>query len=268
MKYIKLLPFAIISLFFSCEKVIDIDLNESEKQVVIEAKLSEGTQSFSVIISQTAPYFESQSPQSVDNAIVTLRDETGSALLIPFQQNGIYTSEVTAISGRTYTLDVQIEDKIYTANTFLPEKVELTELYTEFRAAMGPNDEGYLVYFRYEDPPGVKNYYRVVHSVNGVPQNTGEDLQVLNDDFNDGSNARFALFQQFFQIQDTVEVVLQHFDETSYDYYNSLGDIVSGGVGFGGGSVAPGNPNSVWSDDALGYFSAIHSDTLSIIVSE
>ena len=268
MKYIKMLLIAMISLFISCEKVIDIELNESEQQVVIEAKLSEGTQAFSVIISQTAPYFESQSPQSVDNAIVTLRDETGSALLIPFQQNGIYSSEVTAISGHTYTLEVQIEDKIYIANTFLPEKVELTELYTEYRAAIGPNDAGYLVYFRYEDPPGVKNYYRVVHSVNGVLQNTGGDLQVLNDDLNDGSNARFALFRQIFQVQDTVEVVLQHFDETSYDYYNSLGDIISSGSGFGGGSVAPGNPDSAWSGDALGYFSAIHSDTLSIVVRE
>lgn len=268
----QIIPLAAAAMIFcltACEKVIDIELDESEQQTVIEARLSEGTNDFSVIISKTAPYFENAPSERIDNAVVTLNDDSGEgALVIPHQQNGVYTAQVTAVAGRTYTLQAEIDGQTYTALSFLPEKVELTELYTEFRSAMGPNDAGYLLYFRYDDPPGVSNFYRVLHSVNGVLQNEGDDLQVVNDELNDGSTARFPLFRKIFQAEDTVQVVLQHFDEASYDYFNSLSDIISGGAGFAGGSVAPGNPVSNWNDDVLGYFSAVNPDTLSIIITE
>ncbi|MEN0048556.1 MAG: DUF4249 domain-containing protein [Bacteroidota bacterium] len=261
----------IILLFISltaCEKVIDIDLNESDPQLVIEANLQAGEQEFVVDITQTTSYFDNQLPKAVENAIVHLRTEDDAEIALSYQ-SGRYVGLVNATPNQTYTLEVEVEGQIYQAASYLPEKVALIALEAEFQAARGPIDEGYLVYSRFEDHANTKNYYRLLHKVDGTLRNGGEDLQVVDDNFFNGGMARLPLFQKIFNSGETVEVILQHFDAASFDYFNSLGDVVSsGGGGPAGGSAAPGNPNTNWSNGALGYFSAFSSDTLAVEIPE
>lgn len=256
----------IISYFFftSCEKVIEVDLNDSDPRIVIEAQLTEGEQEFAVTITQTADYFDNQPIPVIDDAVIYLITEDGTRTFVPFIRGGFYATSFEATPNQTYTLEVTIGETIYEATSFLPAKVELIELETEFQEATGPIDEGYLVYSRFVDDPAITNYYRLQHLVDGILQNEGEDIQVVDDNLFNGGIARLPLFRKVFDSGETIEVVLQHFDEASYDYFNSLVDIVSNEGGPGGGSAAPGNPNSNWSNGALGYFSAFSADTLSV----
>ena len=259
---------SLFALFTSCEKVIEIDLEDADTQVVIEANLATGEAPFQVKISTTAPYFESGLPQAIEHATIRLLDENGNVYAVPHVQNGIYATLVNANVEQTYTLEVEIDGELYVAKSYLPAPVLLEEIYAEYQPAQGPLPEGYAVYFRYQDPANVANYYRAVHAVNGELQQKPDDLQVLNDRINDGALTLNGLLQQAFDLGDTVTVELRHFDETSYTYFSSLGDIIGGGMGPNSGSAAPGNPTTNWSNNALGYFSAYSSDSMTFRIEE
>jgi len=264
MRNISFIIFILFSLI-ACEKVIDIDLNESDPQIVIEANLQAGEHEFIVDITETSSYFDNQLPKFIENAQVRLLEEDGKVTEIPYQTLGRYVKVFDAIPNQTYTLEVEIGEQLYQATSFLPERVELIALETEFQEARGPLDEGYLLYFSFKDEGTTDNYYRLLHRIEGVLQNGGEDLQVVDDGFFDGGIARLPMFRKTFNSDENIDVILRHFDAASFDYFNSLSDIVSSeNGGPAGGSAAPGNPNTNWNNGVLGYFSAFSADTLSI----
>ena len=270
MKIEKYLLFVAIALAStSCEKVIEVDLNEADPQLVIEAKLESGEHDFEVIISETSSYFVNEAPTYRDEAIVTLINGDGQEQDIPWQGNGRYHANVEAIPGEVYTLQVEVEGQLYQATAEVPTTVPLIELEAEFQESSSFFDAGYRIFSRFADDPGRANYYRVIHAVDGEYQLDGEDLQVSDDRLFDGSErARLPIFQRTFEPGATITLVLQHIDQSSFDYLNSLSDIIGDGQGPNSGSAAPGNPISNWSGDVLGYFGAYSADTLSIELPE
>lgn len=265
LKYIITL-LSITLLISSCEKVIDVDLKDAEAELVIEAVLQEGKNEFVVSISKTAPYFDNTQSEIIDDAMVTLKIGNETIVDIPSIGNGHYANTITATTDTEYQLEVELDGLIYTANSYLPEVVLIDSVYAVFEEGFGPRESGYTVYVKYTDPAVVSNYYRLQHSLNGAYQNKAEDLQVMNDNRNDGNQVRIPLMMKTFQKGDLVKIELIHFDEGSYDYFNSLGDIIGSGRGPNSGSAAPGNPISNWTNGALGYFSSISSDTSSLVI--
>lgn len=250
----------------SCEKVIDVDLIDEDPELVIEAVLKEGKHEFVVSISKTAPYFDNTPSEKIDNAKVLLKIGNGNIIDIPSLGNGTYADTITAADNTEFQLEVDVDGVVYIASSYLPETVAIDSIYAVFEEGFGPRESGYQVYLEYTDPANVSNFYRLLHSLNGEYQNTASDLQILNDNRNDGNQVRIPLMMKTFQKGDLVEVELIHFDEASFDYYSSLGDIIGGGMGSNNGSAAPGNPISNWSNGALGYFSTMSSDTTKIVV--
>ncbi len=270
MRIEKYLLFAVIAMAISsCEKVIDVDLNEADSQLVIEAKLQAGVYDFQVIISETSSYFINEEPTYRDQATVTLINGEGQEQDIPWQGNGRYSTEIEANPGEGYTLQVALEGQLYQASAEVPAAVPLMELETEFQEASSFFDAGYRIFSRFADEPARANYYRVIHAVDGEYQLDGEDLQVSDDRLFDGSErARLPIFQRTFDPGATITVVLQHIDQSSFDYLNSLSNIIGDGEGPNSGSAAPGNPIGNWSGGVLGYFGAFSADTLIIELPE
>lgn len=252
----------------SCEKVIDLDLETAETQTVIEAVLDADQTTFQVTISETSDYFNPEIPAAVSGAQVTLTDDQGGSWTLTEAAAGLYATEVTPETGRTYTLEVSTESGSYQASSTLLPAVELLAIDTEFEEANAFFDEGYNAYLRFEDDGTAANFYRIKHSINQVAQNGGDDLQVVDDNLFDGNLARLPIFQQIFNPGDVLEVTLVHFDEPSFDYWSTLADIVSAAGGPNGAVAAPANPDSNWSGGALGYFSCQASSTLEIVLPE
>ncbi|KXX68464.1 DUF4249 domain-containing protein [Flammeovirga sp. SJP92] len=269
MKSIQLIVSAIIIAFLvtACEKVIDVDLKDAAPSIVIEAVLMEGENDFVVKISKTAPYFDNSPSEKIDHANVTLKfnDEE---IDIPNSGNGIYSLPVNALINTEYHLEVNVDNETYNASTTMLDKVMIDTIYSEFEEGFGPRESGYYVYIKYTDPGDVENFYRLTHSLNGEYQNTESDLRVFNDLRNNGNQPKTSLGFKVFEEGDVVDVNLIHFDESSYDYFSSLNDIIGGNGGPSGGAAAPGNPLSNWSNNALGYFSAYNYDTATIIIGE
>ena len=208
----------------SCEKVIDVDLNTAEPALIIEAALKEGENEFQVLISKTASYFGNESQEKINDAAVWLQSDSGEEWEIPNVGNGVYRRAIEGRVETTYTLKVRIDGVTYSATSFMPAPVLIDSIYAVYENGFGPIEPGYTIYVVYSDPPVESNYYRLKHELNGVSQNSGNDLQVFDDYRNNGNQARTPIFFKAFQLKDLVRVELVHFDESSYNYFSTLSD--------------------------------------------
>ncbi len=256
----------LIFLVSSCEKIVELDLDESPPQLVIEANLDKELEELTVSISESNTYYSTDGYNRILGANLELQTPNGEVLEVEEIGEGEYRLATQDLENGIYTLSAEIDGTVYVASSELREQIPIFDLVTEFTEETTFNDEGYFVYTRFADPVDEANFYRFVHYIDGVVENDGDDLQVLDDDLFNGNLARVPLFQKVFEPGTTVTVDLVHFDAASYDYFNSLSDIISGGGGPGGGTAAPGNPNTNWSGGALGYFTAQTTSTASVLI--
>ena len=249
-------------LFFGCEKVIDVDLNEAAPAIVIEGKLSSNPEDAEVKISMTSSYFDTVPSEKVSGAIVTVISDFGDKYIFSEIENGIYKSnKIRFRDGNTYRLSVETEGKKYEAASKLNPAVNIDSL--KFYYEDSPFFEsGYYVNVYLYDPPGVKNFYRLKYSKNGELQNSIEDLILFDDRYVDGNSIEVTLFNQPFELNDTITLQLISLDEGAYEYLRTFQELVNSNPG----SAAPANPNTNLSNGALGYFSAWSSVTKSAII--
>lgn len=236
--------------FYNCEKVIDIDLRDGDKVPVIDAQLDAADGELRITITKTAAYLSDNANPAVENAQITLIQPTGEEVQVPHQNGGIYQLSLTPQIGGTYTLEVSIDDELYTATTkLLTPKPIIAFVPFEFPAGGPPPEVGRLLGAAFQDPADTLNYYQVLHSVNDT---FIENIQVVTDrGFNGRENVE-VLFVQGVSAGDSVSVELRNVTFDTYRYYNALSDIQGGGTT----TAAPGNPPTNWDNGAIGIFQA------------
>jgi hypothetical protein len=253
----------LILLFFGCEKVIDVDLNESVPAVVIEGNLSSGPDFAEVKISMTSSYFDTLPSEKVSGAVVTVSTDFGDKYIFSESENGIYHSnDIHYKTGETYRLSVEVNGEKYEASSKLNPQVNIDSVKFYYEDSYSFFEAGYYVNVYLFDPPGISNYYRIKVSKNGVLQNTIDDFFIFDDRYLDGNSIEINLFNNPFKLNDTVTVQLISLDEGAYEYFKTFQEVVNNNPG----SAAPANPNSNLSNGALGYFSVWSSDTRSFII--
>lgn len=250
----QLFPIAVFAvlLFSSCQKVIDVNLNDAAPQYVVEANLFEGTNAFNVHVAKTTDYFGTSPQQQVNDAIITLSDEAGNSVTIPFTGNGNYTIPAfTAVKGSIYKLEVQAGGNTFTASSKVVGAVPIDSVSFEYKEAEGAFlDAGYDVVCYLSDPAGDKNNYRLILTQNDTLQNKPNDLYLFDDKYNNGKLVK-ANYRQRFRPGDNLKFELRTMDDTVYEFYKTLANILSNQNG-----PAPANPLSNFSGGALGYFGA------------
>ena len=111
-----------IAMLQNCTKVIDVNLNEAEPKIVIEAELLAGTQDFVVKITKTTDFFNPGTPPTVSDATVFLKENGGAAMPLTNDGNGIYTlKNFTATENTSYSLSVTAGGATYEATDLLPK---------------------------------------------------------------------------------------------------------------------------------------------------
>lgn len=250
------------SLFFGCEKVIDVDLNDAAPAIVIEGNLSNTLNEAVVKISMTSSYFDTLPSEKVSGAIVSVTTDSGNSFILKETEKGIYrTNKAKFKEGVNYNMFVEANGVNYNATSRLNSAVNIDSI--KFYYESSPFfDKGYYVNVYLTDPPGVPNFYRLKYSKNGVVQKRIEDLVLFNDRYVDGNPIEVTLFNQPFELNDTVTIQLLSLDEGAYEYLRTFQDLVNNNPG----SAAPANPNTNISNGALGYFSAWSSSIKSAII--
>ncbi|RZK72526.1 MAG: DUF4249 domain-containing protein [Pedobacter sp.] len=239
----------IIVAFCGCEKVIDLELKNSEPLIVIYADLTDQLENQVVRISKTYSFTDPNKFNAVSGANVMITTSAGNKITYTETAPGIYQSpRFRGRTGSTYVLDVTSEGKQYTASSTMPGKVFLDSLNFKELGFFGKTSTHIVANF--QDPLGVQNQYRYILK---VKNKIVEDL-VSEDRFNDGNKVANTIYHELDDLVsgDPLELELQCVDRNVYRYFFSLKQNSGGG----GPPVAPANPPSNISNGALGVFSA------------
>lgn len=263
LKYIGLV--LALGAFMSCTKIIDVEVNDSEPKLVIEANYDATSERVQVNLSMTKNVFEGGVNPIVTGASVEISDFNGVSTPLIDQGNGTYLLEnYIPIFETNYSISVNVNGEVYQSTTYLPAVVALDSLSQVFTEASLFGEEGYVVFMNFTDPAGTPNFYRAMRNVNGEALNSLGDQFIFDDTFSEGNTQTVPFFGSRHQDGDSISVEFRSYSEASYNYYSQLFAL----VGDGGQSAAPANPVSNWSNDALGHFAAWGFDLKYIVIEE
>lgn len=249
--------------FYGCEKVIDVPLNEADQNIVVEAILKDHPGNNYILLSKTGSVYESSDFDKVEDATVKVISEDGEITVFEHQGEGLYNhAEFSVVPGKRYDLEITAGDRVITSSCQTRSKPKLDSLSGLLLTGSFGVPEGdtlYLMSFHSVDNADEENYYWVKIFRNGR-ENSGYYLG--NDDFINGQYYEAQFFGSEADPRDTVFVEMISMDEANYDYFVGLANNLSQGPF----SAAPANPPSNLTGDALGFFGAYTTDTLSIIL--
>lgn len=265
------IAFAIVSLT-SCEDVIELDLENAEPKIVIDASVDATAQTAQVILTKSNGFYDDINLDFVADAMVNLTLADGSIVNLLMIQDGIYGAFGLNISeGDELTLTViDSESNEYKATEIVPHNVIIDSLQIIETDDGGPgngspfnNDDVqyYRIFTHWQDVVNKESFYRIRTTVNDTLQG---NLITLTDDINRSGAAISQPIFQTFEGGDVVTMQLLSLDEGSFQYFNELSAVQ--GQGFN--STTPFNPNSNFDNGALGYFSIFRKDEQTIILPE
>lgn len=248
-----------VLLFSSCEKIVDLKLDNANPVLVIDGGINDQNENQVVKISKTYNFTEPNKFNAVSGATVVLTRPNGSTVNYTEVSPGNYQSVKTrGIPGNKYTLNVTVEGKTYTASSTMPARVTLDSL--TFKQFNFFGEQNTYVAVNYNDPAGTENQYRYILKAKGKIE---EDM-VSEDRFNNGNKVSDVVFYEVDDLVtgDTIGVEFQCIDRNVYRYFYSLGQ----NNGSGGPPVAPANPVSNFNNGALGVFNAHTTSKRAIVI--
>ncbi|MBU1095145.1 MAG: hypothetical protein CVV23_12510 [Ignavibacteriae bacterium HGW-Ignavibacteriae-2] len=259
----------IIITLTACEEVIQIDINDADPQIVIEANISDQTGWNYTYITKSTDFYNPNEYIKVTNAEIIISDDSGDKETLTEVEPGVYrTKSLIGQKGKSYSIETSLDGRVFYARTTIPETIKIDsvnyKLNNNFR---NKNKESYEIHCYFTDPPGIKNYARLKIYKNGKQI---DGIFVYDDRLTDGNRIDYSRFRfgdedNKIELGDEVKIELMSIDEQTYNYFNTLSDVLASGGG-GMGSVAPGNPTTNWQNGALGYFGGYSLDSITFTI--
>jgi hypothetical protein len=249
-----------------CEKIVTVELDKTDPQLVIEGVVSDRNDSSFVKLTKSGNYFDpSLYFPPVSKALVVITNDRGTIDTLLETTPGVYRSaSLRGMPQSTYTLSLQSDGRSYSAVTTMPEKVVIDSLFTEKQISFGGRI-GYYVNVKFRDPPAQGNYYRMNFYIGALAADSvlGLRYNLYRDKLATGNEVTYRMrLRRTTNPGDTVTVTMYSIDKAMYDYYNTLNNIITYR---GPTSMSPANPNTNLSA-GLGYFGAYALDTKSVVL--
>ncbi len=255
-------------LFSSCEQEFVPEINNAAPDIVVEGYIEAGENVIPpyIELTRSTPFYNKIDSSTINNlfvhdAIVKVKNDqkeyTFTELCynnLTYEQKKIFsqllnvnldsaglnfcvyvepTFQLKGEVGKTYTLNIKVENKEISASTTIPQYVKLDSLW--FTQPPGtPSDTLRQLYCYITDPKGIPDYYRYFTAVNNGPFITGFS-SVTDDKFFDGLYFKFALqkaeprngvFNQttygLFHVGDTANIKWTNIDKAHYDFWKTL----------------------------------------------
>ena len=241
-----------IIILYSCEKEVNVDLNNTAiPKVIIEGIITNATGPYLVTIANTVNFSDLNNYPTVSGASVIITDRTShlTDTLLESPAGTYKTHLIQGVPGHSYELLVNSNGQTYTASSAMPLPVSLDSIAFVHRNNFGNSSISAAPYF--QDPAGVTNFYTFNIFVNDRKL---KNIFVFGDRLSDGRYITQQLFMDsaYIKAADTVLVKMNCVDKNVWNYFNTLSLQTEGGPQ----AVAPANPISNISNNALGYFSA------------
>jgi hypothetical protein len=249
-------------LFFSCQKVVTLNLTNAPPQVVIVGEVTDQPGPYTVTISNSVNFYADNTFPAVSGASVRISDNTGFTDSLTETAPGVYTTHtLQGVPGNTYTLAVLIGDSAYSAVSTMPQPVALDSV----TFATGLFSKGQITAIaNFQDPPDVGHYYQFIEFINGV-QFT-KDIFVFDDRLSAGKYINYDLRMDsaYLSIGDQLQVNMNCIDVNVYNYFFQLSRTQT--TGAFSTTASPANPSTNLTNGAYGYFSAhtVRSKTVTV----
>lgn len=209
-------------LFTTCEDVIEIELNETEPRLVIDASIEWVKNTLgneqSIRLTLTAPFFDDTVPPA-NGAIVSVSDTNGNTFnFIEDGTSGIYkTTNFTPVIDATYILSVFYEDELYTATETLKSVVPID--FIEQKDDCGFLGEDIELKAFYTDPANIENFYffEFLSDISEIPT-----LEVYEDRFTDGNQIFGFYSEEGIEPGDIITIKNQGISERFFQFMFTL----------------------------------------------
>ncbi len=238
----------------SCQKIIHVDLRQSESLLVIDADMSD-VHGLNVQLSKSVNFYDENDFPPVNNAIVVLQNlKTNRIDTLKFEKDGLYYLRRKPTVGTSYKLFVTVDTTTYTAISTMPEVTVPDSITFVKKYSFGDNIITTKVNF--QDKAGVDNYYLFKQY---ILKSDKVSFYPFSDRLSDGRYIQYDLRNDSAYIQegDSIAINMQCIDKNVYTYFSVLENISADETGFG--SASPANPPTNIVGKALGIFN-VHSD--------
>ncbi|MCZ4245316.1 DUF4249 domain-containing protein [Pedobacter punctiformis] len=249
--------------FTACKKIISIDTDNAAAQMVIEANITDQLADQQIKITKSVGYSDQSVYPKVSGASVTVTDSKGVSYLFTEKSPGLYVNRMKGVPGLTYNLQVNAENKNYTATAVMPKTVKLDSVGVVSNTFFGKELKTAAAYLA--DPSSEANYYHFYLYVNGL---LSKRIYVNDDRLTNGNKLRLQLYyeendddDEGLKTGDKVSVEMECIDANVFKYWYALSQQSGRGPNQG---TTPSNPTSNISNNALGYFSAHTYQQISI----
>lgn len=263
--------------FFSCEKTVLLDLEQTPVRIVIEAQVTNQWGYQFVKVTRSADFYTSGKTPRVQDALVTVTDDEG--LVISFIHNprnhadsmGYYlpATPFRGTLGKSYSLFVNVDGKEFQASDKLLPVIPVDSLQyreNEFEK-IDPKEKGkfYEILMFAREPQDQKNYYLFKFFRNDSLTLYNETDIYYSDDELLAEKIDGVPSPVYYAKGDRADLEIYSLSRAGYVYYNDLFTILNndGGGMFG---PIPASPRTNLSGGALGFFqvSAVHKSGLNI----
>jgi hypothetical protein len=260
---------------FSCEEVVDVDLETTTPKLVIDASIkwqkgSDGS-SQKIILTTTTDYYATTIPVA-SGATVSVTNNSATTPVnyqfLEIGQTGEYIcSNFKPVINDNYTLTVVYKGQTYTANSQLTATPDIVKVEQKLKPGFGGEDV-YEIKYYFQDNPNENNFY-----LGGIKNSTitYPEYGVISDEFTQG-NLMFVVYQEELKKGDIVDYTLQGITEKYNNYMYKL--ISTTGVEGNGPFAVPQasaiRGNIINQTNAenfpLGYFQLSEMDSGSLII--
>lgn len=247
--------------FFSCEDVIQADLDTGEEKLVIDAEIlwqkgTDGTLQ-TIKISRMTAYYNPETPK-VSGALVYVENSTGDQFMFSETAPGVYTcTDFVPVLNENYTLQVTVEGQVYKATETLMPVSEISNLEQNDNGGFTADEPEVAIFFN--DPANIANYYLISFI---SPTQPYPEYDVTDDDLSDGNTIKSDFSKDKLKPGDTLQITLRGISYQFYNYMNLILDAADSNPF----STPPANiKGNILNQDpsgspALGYFRLCESD--------
>ena len=215
MKRLQFLLLLIISLFaWSCEEVIDVDLEESEPRLVVEASIVwlKGTSGArqSIRLSETTPFYQNGT-RPVEDALINIKSENGENYTLTHTGNGIYQiDDFNPVLMNTYQMELRYKNEIYTATEMLMPVTDID--FVEQSNSGGFSGDDIEIKAYYTDPADEENYYLFKFYTNDL------NLEFYEDEFTNGNQIFGYYSSDDLQQGDEIKIEMEGISKDYFEY--------------------------------------------------
>jgi len=249
----------LLVLFAACQEDVVLDLNKTEKKLVVEAYVSNEFPCANVSLSYSLDFYDSGIQEKLDNATVTLTDENGQVTVLDLNN----AREFVPVSfipnfGLNYTLNISLGDQIIQSQATLPFPVPIVDV------SFVPNPfysspDSLNLYVTLADQIDRDNFFRL--KVRRLSEEDSGEYSLFDDSFGNGGMVTLPVYYSNFSAGDTVVVELFNLNEEAFNYYAWLSENDRATLN----TIAPGNPTSNVPENVLGCFIAYTVDRDTVI---